>query len=207
MADKEIKKLNRAELLEVLIKRTQENDALRAQLDAANAALEEASRELAKRSEGFPDQEWPQGSRSAQCPGNLAEEALRVSGILEAAQKSAAYYLKNIERMHAEQQQNCARIESEAREDAARLRSETTDQCREIKAEAQAYAAKLLKDAEQQCAKLEQRSRSEQLLETARQDAERNWENVNRRLDQLCEYNVELRQQLSEGMKKRKWYQ
>ena len=159
MADKEIKKLNRAELLEVLIKRTQENDALRAQLDAANAALEEASRELAKRSEGFPDQEWPQGSRSAQCPGNLAEEALRVSGILEAAQKSAAYYLKNIERMHAEQQQNCARIESEAREDAARLRSETTDQCREIKAEAQAYAAKLLKDAEQQCAKLEQRSR------------------------------------------------
>ena len=51
------------------------------------------------------------------------------------------------------------------------------------------------------------RSRSEQLLETARQNAERNWENVNRRLDQLCEDNVELRQQLSEGMKKRKWYQ
>ena len=53
----------------------------------------------------------------------------------------------------------------------------------------------------------EARSRSVQLLESARQDASRNWEDVNRRLDRLCEDNAELRRELSEGAKKRKWYQ
>ena len=152
MADKDVRKMNREELLEVLIARTRENEELRAQLDAANAVLEEARGALTT-------EKGPQDNRSAQIPGNLAEEALRVSGILEAAQKSASYYLKNIERMHAEQQQNCARLESQSHEEAARLRTETAEKCREIKAEAQAYAAKLVKDAEQQCAELEQRSR------------------------------------------------
>ena len=50
--------------------------------------------------------------------------------------------------MHAEQQQNCARIESESRDEAARLRSETAEKCRELKEDAQAYATKILKDAE-----------------------------------------------------------
>ena len=49
--------------------------------------------------------------------------------------------------------------------------------------------------------------RSEQLMELVRQDADRNWADVNQRLDQLCEDNAELRRQLSEGAKKRKWYQ
>ncbi|MGN1006562.1 MAG: hypothetical protein ACI4O8_08610, partial [Aristaeellaceae bacterium] len=150
MADKDVKKLNRAELLEVLIERTRENEELRAQLDAANAALEDARRQLAERSAETPAEERAEECRGVQRPGNLAEEAMRVSGILEAAQKSAAYYLRNIERMHAEQQQNCARIESESRDEAARLRSETAEKCRELKEDAQAYATKILKDAEKQ---------------------------------------------------------
>lgn len=87
MTEKELRRLKRAELLELLIAQTEETEALKAKLEQAEAKL--ASRELA-----------------VEEAGNLAEAALRLNGVFEAAQKTADQYLENIRRRAAEGEQD-----------------------------------------------------------------------------------------------------
>ena len=89
------------------------------------------------------------------------------------------------------------------------MEQETRQHCDALEQQAQDAAKQQLSEVQQRGADLEEgaRMRSEQLMELVRQDADRNWADVNQRLDQLCEDNAELRRQLSEGAKKRKWYQ
>ena len=80
MTDKELKKLKRVELLEILIELSKENEELQRQLKEANEKLE--SREIAI-------------SQS----GSIAEAALKLNGVFEAAEKAAKQYLENLKRV------------------------------------------------------------------------------------------------------------
>ena len=84
MTDKELKKLNRTKLLQMLLEVERENETLRAR----NAELEEkmSRRELQIAS-----------------AGSIAEASLKLSGIFEAAQKAADQYLYNVRRGAAAQ--------------------------------------------------------------------------------------------------------
>lgn len=77
MTEKEIRRLSRADLLELLIDQTREMNELRARLEAAE-------RELADRR-----------IRLAQA-GSIAEAALKLNGVFEAAQAACNQYLENI---------------------------------------------------------------------------------------------------------------
>lgn len=79
MTDKELKKLNRTKLLQMLLEVERENETLRTR----NAELEEmmSRRELQIAS-----------------AGSIAEASLKLSGIFEAAQKAADQYLYNVRR-------------------------------------------------------------------------------------------------------------
>lgn len=77
MTGKELRRLSRAQLLELLIEQRQENDRLRAELKWANAALEE--RKIAIESSG-----------------SIAEAALKLSGIFEAADRAVRQYKENV---------------------------------------------------------------------------------------------------------------
>ena len=82
MTEKEMKRLSRAELLELLLAEAEENRKLRKQLKEAQNALED--RKIA----------WEQA-------GTLAEAALRINQVFEAADRAAKQYLDHI-RMRAE---------------------------------------------------------------------------------------------------------
>ena len=69
MTDKDLKRLRRDELLEILIAQSKKMDQMQAELDAARAALD--SREILLRE-----------------AGSIAEAALRINGVFEAAQAS-----------------------------------------------------------------------------------------------------------------------
>lgn len=69
--------MSRSELLEMLITQMEENKSLKAQLKEANAALENRQIEIEK-------------------SGSLAEAALRLSGVFEAADRAAQMYLDNL---------------------------------------------------------------------------------------------------------------
>ena len=81
MTDQELRKLSRRDLLELLMSQGRELEALRAELDQAIAALENRKIHL--------DQ-----------AGSIAEAALRLNGVFEAAQAAADQYLENIRRLN-----------------------------------------------------------------------------------------------------------
>ena len=79
LAQKELRHMSRAELLELLLAQAEENEKLRQQLKVAQQAL-------ADRRIGI--------SQS----GTMAEAALRLNGVFEAADKAARQYLENVQR-------------------------------------------------------------------------------------------------------------
>lgn len=86
MTDRELKKLSRADLLELLLKETQENEKLRAQLEEANKKLEDRDILI-------------------QNTGSLAEAAMKMNGVFEAADRAVRQYLENVRRIGSEQGQ------------------------------------------------------------------------------------------------------
>lgn len=83
MTDRELRRLSRAELLEMLLAQIEKNEKLDKRLKAAEAAL--AERQI-----------------MIEQSGTLAEAALRLNGVFEAADQAARQYLENIRAMSRE---------------------------------------------------------------------------------------------------------
>ena len=79
MTDQDLRKLNRKELLELLIASEKENTRLREHIQRQAAEL--AKKEL-----------------TIQNAGTMAEAAIALNGVFEACDKAAAQYLENIKR-------------------------------------------------------------------------------------------------------------
>ncbi len=80
MTAKELKKLKRSELLEMLLARTEEVERLRAELDEANEKLADRAIRLEN-------------------VGSIAEAALKLNDVFAAADAAVEQYLKNVERI------------------------------------------------------------------------------------------------------------
>lgn len=83
MDSKELSKLKRVDLLEVLLSLSKENEDLRKQLAEAEAKLADREIKLAK-------------------AGSMAEAALLLNGVFEAADAAAAQYLENLKSQNKE---------------------------------------------------------------------------------------------------------
>lgn len=79
MTEKELRRLSRRELLEMLITRTMENERLTEELQQARKEL--SDRKLIQ-----------------ERAGSMAEAALQLNGVFEAADRAAKQYLENIRR-------------------------------------------------------------------------------------------------------------
>ena len=77
MTDKELRKLRRGELLEMLLEQTKENETLKNRIADLEARIN--TREITIKESG-----------------SIAEAALKLNGVFEAAQKAAEQYLENI---------------------------------------------------------------------------------------------------------------
>ena len=77
MTDKELRKLKKIELLEILVSQSREIDSLREQLEKATEELKNRKIVIAE-------------------SGTLAEASMRLFHIFEDAQKAADLYLENI---------------------------------------------------------------------------------------------------------------
>lgn len=77
MTDKELQKLSRSELLELLLVQSREMDRLNNEMETLQVQLQEREIALGE-------------------AGNIAEAALRLTGIFEAAQEAADLYLENV---------------------------------------------------------------------------------------------------------------
>ncbi|MBQ7779408.1 MAG: DNA repair protein [Clostridia bacterium] len=84
MTEKDLKKLSRKELLELLLEQTRRVNYLQEKLAAAE-------RQLANR------------SITASEAGSIAEAALKLNGVFEAAEAAASQYIVNVKRMSEKQ--------------------------------------------------------------------------------------------------------
>lgn len=83
MTDKEVRRLSRAQLLEILVAQGKEIEELKAELAATRKKLEDRTIAIEE-------------------SGSLAEAALRLNGVFEAAQRAADQYLENVRRSAGE---------------------------------------------------------------------------------------------------------
>ena len=95
MTDKELKKLKRSELLDILIYQTEQNRKLREELDSANSKL--ARRDIAIKKSG-----------------TMAEASVLISEVFESVDRAARFYLENIERRNRETEKACKEIIAQA---------------------------------------------------------------------------------------------
>lgn len=126
MTDKELRRLSRAELLEMLLNQSREVESLRRQLREAQEKLE--SRQIVM------DE-----------AGNIAEAALAVNGVFEAAHQAAKDYLENIARLKERQDTINARIENESRRKADQMLAETQAYCKDLEKETEQKCAEMIK--------------------------------------------------------------
>lgn len=103
MTAKELKKLRRSDLLEMLLALRKENDQLRKQLEQAQKQLEDRKIEIEN-------------------SGSLAEAVLRLNGIFEAAQAACEHYEENVrqrmEQQEQETKEKCEQMIAEAKKQA-----------------------------------------------------------------------------------------
>lgn len=83
MTDKELRRLSRAELLEMLLAQVEENEKLKARLDDAERALEDRRIAIER-------------------AGSLAEASLQLNKVFAAADQAARQYLENAQRLARE---------------------------------------------------------------------------------------------------------
>ncbi len=130
MTNKDLKKLSRAELLEMLIAQSKEAADLREQLNDAEQQL--ADRQI-----------------RIDSAGSIAEASLALNGVFEAAQKAAEQYLENIRR----QADMCAELERQSRERAEKLLSNAKLRCSDMEANTQQKCESMIKAAQLQAQK------------------------------------------------------
>lgn len=103
MTDKELKRLGRTELLELLLEQTRERERL-------EQKLEEAERKLADRQLQIDE------------AGDIAHAVLKINGVMEAAQAAAQQYLDNAARIERQTRHKCNEMLIKAAMDADEIR-------------------------------------------------------------------------------------
>ena len=133
MANKELKRLSRSELLEMLISQTEENERLREQIINLQSSLDERRIFIEK-------------------AGSIAEASLAINKVFQAAEAAAQDYLNNI-RMLNEKQDIITKRNEETQESINKMLSEAEDRCRLLESDTlkkcTAYKAKAKREADE----------------------------------------------------------
>lgn len=95
MTDNELKRLSRADLLEMLVERNKEIDSLNNLVNKLQRQIEIYDEKLKNRAIAIYK------------AGSIAEAALDINGVFESAQAAADQYLENIKAMHEREKKIC----------------------------------------------------------------------------------------------------
>lgn len=171
MTTNDMKKLSRTDLLEMLIEQSTEVQALREKVSELELALQEKEAMLQKRDMAINE------------AGSIAEAALQLSGIFEAAETASHDYMENIRKLSTRQQEVCRQREKESLECA--------EQC--IK-DAQARCLEMETDVKKRCKamEIETKIRCEGMVEDAQRESRRYWDELARYMETYCNENEDL---------------
>ena len=158
MTDRQLRKQSRLSLLKMLLEQKKENESLQLQLQEARQQLQSRQVDIEQ-------------------SGTLAEAALKLSGIFEAAEVACQQYTENIRNLSGRQEEICRKMEQETREKCERQVAEAQSRSAAIEAEARAKADLIVSKAEA--------------------DSKAYWDDVSKRLDKFYNEHAGLRELLS----------
>ena len=155
MTGKDLKKLGRSQLLERMVAQGRELEEVRERLAEAEARLEE--RKLVVNE-----------------AGSIAEAALALNGVFEAAEAASAQYMENIRELSERQQRQYAQWEEENKKKADEILEKARRGAEVILNSAQEERRRLEEEAREQCRILEEetRRRCERMLNSPQQKAD-----------------------------------
>ncbi len=110
MTEKEIQKLKRTDLLEILVEQGKEIERLQKETENLRKQLNDRTICIDK-------------------AGTIAEAAFQLNGVFEAAHAASMQYLENIRHLSEQQEKICADMERETIEKCETLERETTEKC------------------------------------------------------------------------------
>lgn len=158
MTDRELKKLNRRDLMQLLLDQSKEMQDLRTKLAATEAALQDKTLKISQ-------------------AGSIADAALQLNGVFEAAQEACQQYTLNIQKLSRDQDALCAQMEAENR---ARANA--------ILAQAQQQKADMERETKEKC---------DAMLAQAKEASQRYWDEVSAKLQMLTDTSADLRRLLT----------
>lgn len=196
MTDKDIKKLSRTELLEMLIEQTKENEALIAHKEELERQIKALQQELNDRKIAIEN------------AGSIAEASLQLNGVFEAAQAAADEYLQHVREQSALQQDYAERAEAETQEkiqkmmeDALQAEAEMQakvqrmhDDTQRVEAATQVKVRKMLEDAQAQSELMlsEASKNCEEMTAKAKRESQEYWNQVSSRLTEYMKQRADL---------------
>ena len=203
MTDKQLRKLSRIELLEMLIQHSKEITRLQEQLEEAHELLEDKYIAIDN-------------------AGSIAEASLQINGVFSAAQQAADQYLQNVslrqnegegadilqERFPAADAPSAEKKESpsEAEDPAAEAEAEPQQDDTVILPvdpeveEAQATAAEILAKAQAQADEMIAKAQEEcdEMVRRAKEESQSWWAETSKKMDAFYKERVGLREMLAE---------
>lgn len=117
MTERDLKKLNRSDLLEMLLSLSQENESLQREVEFLRAQLNDRMMTIDN-------------------AGSLAEAALQLNGVFEAAQAACDQYMQNMQWRTEHQKQLCVEMEQATKKKCDRMVAEAKLQAAVYKNEA-----------------------------------------------------------------------
>lgn len=211
-----VQHLRRAELLEILIEQSRENERLKEELEQMTEKNAELTDKLADR------------TIKIEKAGTLAEATFLINGVVESSQAAAQQYLENLKSLYDREEVNCVRKEEEAKRiiDDAEAKSEqilhaaedkcavisdmTRKRCESMKLEMERSCAEMEDASRRRCEELEAATRAvceakekqteercAAIEKNARRDTEKYWTELTERLEDFYSAHQGLRELLS----------
>ena len=134
MTDKELQKLKRSELLEIMLGLQNELDWLKKENQELKTKAETKSIAIEK-------------------SGSIAQAALEMNGVFTAAQKAADVYLENVKRMHDDVEKNYEQTLAKAKSEAQQILDGAKKTAEELKIKADSEYRAKIHEADEECSR------------------------------------------------------
>ncbi len=195
LSDKELQRLKRGELLEILLDQSRENEILNLQLEEKSHIIEDLNGKLASKKIAIKE------------AGTIADASFKLNGVFEAAQAAAQQYLDNLKDLYQQESSSFLKRESEietkctamlqaTKERCDCMKEEVEKQCAELEARVKNKCEMMRETVEKECRERERavdvncRAREQEaedrckaLDRKAKEDVDRRWDELSKRLE------------------------
>ena len=166
MADRELRRMHRAELIEIIYALKQSEDQLKAQNAALTAQLQDRQLRLEK-------------------AGSIAQAALELNNVFAAAQAAADDYLHSVQASLADTDAAAANTLSQARSEAKRILEQAQTDADSLKVQTQQECEAMTAAAAQKRAQTEADCKA--MVERAEQEVQQRWQAFDRKANELLD--------------------